>query len=135
MTLHDADITRFSQWWRRATRYGWTLGEGLRIYQGSSESYPLKELSRIAIAAFFFPLLILLGSLLFTPHFLWLLLAYPVYILKNYLRPWRPCRNQRVAFYLAWTSLACRFAELKGVLQYWAVRLRGKRGALIEYKS
>ena len=43
MTLHDADMTRFSQWWKRSIRGGWAVAEGYDRYGKAPEAYMVKE--------------------------------------------------------------------------------------------
>ncbi|MCP2732664.1 hypothetical protein NJ959_29980, partial [Symplocastrum sp. BBK-W-15] len=32
MTLHDAAMMKFSQWWKRSIRSGWAIAEGVAIH-------------------------------------------------------------------------------------------------------
>ena len=43
MTRHDADITRWRQWWRRTERTGWAFAEGAATYGASAEAYNRRE--------------------------------------------------------------------------------------------
>lgn len=64
MTLHDLNMTRFTQYWKRAFRSGHAYAEvGLR-YLHSPEKLWLRELLRICVTACLPLLLILLGVIL-----------------------------------------------------------------------
>ncbi|MCK5425045.1 MAG: glycosyltransferase, partial [Emcibacter sp.] len=44
MTLHDADLTRFSQWWVRAIRSGHAYAEGAYMYGLQEERFRVREI-------------------------------------------------------------------------------------------
>ena len=67
MTLHDLNMTRFGQYWRRAFRSGHAYAEvGIR-YLNSPEKLWRRELVRISLSAALPLLLILLGLLMGRP--------------------------------------------------------------------
>ncbi|MEL7493816.1 MAG: glycosyltransferase, partial [Cyanobacteria bacterium J06554_11] len=39
MVFHDADMTQFGQWWKRAVRGGWAVSEGYAMYGHAPEKY------------------------------------------------------------------------------------------------
>lgn len=43
MVLHDAAMTRFGQWWRRALRGGWAYAEGAALHAGTSDHHWIRE--------------------------------------------------------------------------------------------
>ena len=126
MTLHDADMTRLSQWWQRSRRAGHTYAEGAALHGRSPERYRMRELRRTLVWGLALPLATGLGALLLTPWALLGLLAYPGQIARMVLRG---MDVPRAAF-----LVLGKFPELQGVLGYWAGRLSGRRRRLIEYK-
>lgn len=126
MTLHDAAITRFSQWWKRARRAGHAYAEGAAMHGLPPERHKVSETRRAVLWGAMLPLLAVLGAVLISP-WLWLLLfAYPAQI----LRLGRTDRDWPRAVFL---TLA-KVPEARGVAEYWLKRLQGRRGGLIEYK-
>lgn len=124
MTLHDAALQRFGQWWRRTRRAGHAFAEGAALHGSGPERHWVAETRRAVIWGLGLPLLLLLGGLL-TP---WALLAGLVYPLQL-IRLARRDGIARAAF-----SVLGKFAEAQGVLGYWSGRARGQRRGLIEYK-
>lgn len=125
MTLHDADLTRFSQWWKRNTRAGHAFAEGAAMHGHSPERHGVRQTRSALFWGALLPLITLFG-LAFTPWSLALLLAWPAQVLRLRQRrePWPR------AFFLTLGKLP----EAQGILGYWWQRFRGKRSELIEYK-
>src|SRR5690606_37626691 len=46
MTLHDAAMTRFGQWWTRTLRAGHAFAEGAWLHGGPPERHKMKETMR-----------------------------------------------------------------------------------------
>ena len=61
MTLHDAGMTRFGQWWKRSLRSGHAFAEGAYLHGASSERHWVRESRRAWVWGGVIPLLILLG--------------------------------------------------------------------------
>ena len=126
MARHNADMTRFSQWWQRSRRAGHTYAEGVAIHGSGPERYRKPELRRSLLWGLAIPLAILLAALLITPWALLLVLIYPLQVLRLARR-----LPLKTAFFLT----LGKFPETHGALGYWAGRLAGiKRRKLIEYK-
>ena len=47
MAWHDAAITRFGQWWRRAVRSGYAYAEGAQLHGAEPERFRVREVRRI----------------------------------------------------------------------------------------
>ena len=124
MTLHDAGLLRFGQWWRRMVRTGYAFAEGAARFGGGPERHWVVEARRAALWGIVLPLAVVFAGL---AHPLgWLLaLIYPVQVLRLARRGG-----------LAWGffTVIGRFAEAQGLCSYWSNRLRGRRRGLIEYK-
>ena len=125
MTWHDADMTRFWQWWMRARRAGHAFAEGAMMHGAAPERHYVPSLRRTLIWGMALPLAILIG-LFFTPWALALALLWPLKILRLVARGQEPT----LAFFLTLGN----FAEATGVLIYLRKRLSGQRSELIEYK-
>ncbi len=131
MTLHDAAITRWSQWWRRTMRTGYAFAEGSHLFGAPPERHWVRESRRARLWGLAMPLLILVAALSLSPWFLLALLMYPGQMLRLYMRKSGPPRPR--ALQAIFTTLGY-FPEAAGHLRYWRNRLTARREALIEYK-
>lgn len=125
MTLHDAALTRFGQWWQRTRRGGYAYAEGAAMHGAMPERHCVPELRRIIVWGVALPILTILGALV-TPWALVLLLAWPMQVLRLRLRGFAWHR----ALFLALSKLP----EAQGALTYWWRRLTRAGTRLIEYK-
>ena len=125
MTLHDAELLHFAQWWKRNKRAGFAFAEGAVMHGTSTQRHGVKQ----AVSAIFWglvlPCVALLGTAV-TPWSILLLLAWPMQIVRLALRD----NDWTRAFFLTLGKLP----EANGVLSYGWTRIRGMKGKLIEYK-
>lgn len=129
MTWHDAAMTRFPQWWRRAWRAGHAFAEGAALHGAPPERHWVTETRRALIWGLVLPVAVLLGAVIW-PGALVLLLIYPAQVLRLAARK----RFSRAGWEQALFSVLGKFAEAFGVVDYWQKRLRGQHGRIIEYK-
>lgn len=125
MTLHDAAITAFGQWWRRATRAGHAYAEGVALHGGPPERHKVTELRLVMLWGLVVPLVTLAASLI-TPWGLALLALWPVQMARLAAKGYS--RAEAVFLTLV------RVPEAQGALTYGWRRLRGGGRAIIEYK-
>ena len=130
MTLHDAAMTRFGEWWRRNVRAGFAFAAVSRLHRGSPQGIWRREVRRAVLWGGVVPILIGLGTLLH-PAALFAALIYPVQVARIATR--RNWTAPQSWIYAAFVILA-KLPELQGVVQYAALRLSGKSAGLIEYK-
>lgn len=124
MTLHDAAMTRFSQWWRRSRRAGFAFAEGAALHGAGPERHWVAETRRALLWGAVLPVSILLAGLVWPP--LWLAVAiYPLQVLRLARRGGME--------WAAFTVLG-KFAEAQGALEFLWRRITGRRRGLIEYK-
>jgi len=131
MTMHDAAMSRFSQWWKRSTRAGFAYAEGARLHGGAPERHWVRE-SRSAWAwGAVLPGALLAGAILVTPWTLAGAAVYPLQVVRLFLRTPGPPRARlaRSAF-----LVLGKFAEASGQIRFLLQSLTGKRARLIEYK-
>lgn len=135
MTLHDAQMTRFSQWWKRALRAGHAYAEGAWLHGRSSEGHWRRESWSIWFWGFYLPLLAL--GLIWPTHgfSLLLLVGYPVLAGRIFLKQ----RRQNICTeHAALYALSCvlgKFAQVGGTLGFLRTHLLGTKSTLIEYKN
>ena len=126
MTLHDAAMTKFSQWWKRQVRTGYTYAEGVAMHGRPPEEHNLKEFRRTLTWGFVVPFLILATAIAVSPWALALFLVYPALVLRMILKG----QDRAYAVFLT----LGKFAEIRGVLTYYLRRFKGEQATLIEYK-
>ncbi len=125
MTLHDAQITRFSQWWRRSQRAGHAYAEGAYLHGAPPERHWRGEVRRALIWGAVLPVTILILALLTGPVALLLGAVYLLQVARLALRrdlPW------------AFFAVLGKFPEAIGALQFYLTCLRGAKTRIIEYK-
>ncbi len=136
MTLHDADLTRFSQWWKRNARAGHAAIE-LLFRHGRAAGPPAQRRVRSIL---FWTIVPIAGTLAAMWMFgAWGIFALGVYALlggRIYQNERARARPPRIAL---WYAVACcigKFAELEGFFRFgWNRLFRGGRNELIEYKG
>lgn len=124
MTLHDAAMTRFAQWWRRSRRAGHAFAEGAALHGAPPDRHWVAETRRALLWGAVLPLAVVLAGL-----------AHPAGWLLALLWPAQVARlARRGGLEWAFFTVLGKFAEAQGALGYYIDRLRGRRRGLIEYK-
>ena len=121
MATHDAGITRFGQWWRRAVRAGHAIGQ--RSYLNGSSA--MHDCVHERNSALFWGIGLPLLALSAVPGSLLLLCAYAAL----WLRVWRRSGSALYATFL----LIGKFANALGLARFYLNKLAG-RYEIIEYK-
>jgi glycosyltransferase involved in cell wall biosynthesis len=136
MTLHDANIHHFKQWWRRAMRGGYAYAEGAWRYGQSPERHWVTEVRRITFWAIILPLLMLtlstmlvnLGLSEYTPL---TLIPWVMQGLRILLRTRHSISHP--AFYAVFMVLI-KFPEAWGLLTFHYKKTIKAKQQIIEYK-
>jgi GT2 family glycosyltransferase len=131
MALHDAAMTRFSQWWKRTMRTGYASANGAHLHGSAPEHYQLWEARRSLLWGVFLPLACLGASILLWPWGLATWLLYPVQLLRQTARNQGRLGERAL---LALFQLLARFPEAFGQIKFMRDRIFRLRSALIEYK-
>lgn len=124
MTLHDARMLRFSQWWRRSRRAGFAFAEGAFLHGAPPEGHWVRETRRALIWGAALPVLTVIAGLLQPVGWL-LLLLYPAQVLRL---------SRRMGAEAALFTTLGKFPEALGALEFHWNRLRRQRRGLIEYR-
>lgn len=132
MTIHDAAMTRFSQWWKRTERAGHAFGEGAYMHGNSEERHWVQEARRPWLWAFVIPLLVITAAVVDCRLGLMAVMIYPLQFLRLAYKERHHGVKNSILF--AVHSLIGKFAELKGQLSFHWNRLFKKKAKLIEYK-
>lgn len=131
MTLHDADILRFSQWWSRSKRAGFAFAEGSALHGAAPERHWVRETRSAWLWSAIVPMLIGMATVALSLWASVLLLIYPLQVLRIYVRSRHAVP---LPFWYATCLVVGKVPEWLGQVQYLFSRARGRRSALIEYK-
>lgn len=126
MTLHDAAITHFGQWWKRSMRAGHAYAEGAWLHGAPPERHWVAETRRALLWGAAIPMLAVALALLWGPLWLSLLIVYPLQLIRLW---WKRC-----SLSTAWFMLVGKFAEALGILKFHWTRATGGAARIIEYK-
>lgn len=135
MGWHDAAITRFSQWWKRAVRTGHAFAEGVALHGHTAERHFVRESVSTWIWGCIVPGLAIALSYWTSGWSLLMLslLVLLVYRIQRGARHRLPVAKERWIFAF-FTGLA-KIPQCWGQIIYLVRRLRGKPRQLIEYKG
>lgn len=136
MAWHDIDMTRFSQFWKRAKRTGHAYAEGAALHGRGPDRHGVRAVRSALVWGLLIPVLALL---MVWPTWGLSLLAFAGLLT---IQIWRIRRNEIAmgrspddAILLAVAVMVAKPAQALGVLRYWRRRLLGQRPSLIEYKQ
>ena len=132
MTLHDAAMTKFSQWWQRSKRAGYAFALGASIHGNLPERHWVKETRRAQIWTAGVLIPTFLFVLLFGYSGLLILGIYPLQVVRLALKSeLQGVRNWQWAFY----TVLGKFPEIVGQFTLFKNRMFRNRETLIEYKQ
>ncbi len=136
MTLHDAAITRFAQWWRRTERSGHAFAELAYRHGAKADPHWRRETRSIAVWGVALPLAVAVAGLTIGwPAALLVAAAYPAQMARIAWRKRRGGDEMRVAAAQGLFLVIGKIAQAKGLLRYHRGRMTGNRAALMEYKG
>lgn len=135
MTLHDANITRFGQWWKRTVRSGHAYAESFVLHRREPGRFCAKQVRSNFAWGVLLPLLIL-GLLPFSLVLAVLVLGgYALLAARVFLSARRRGLSRADARLFAVFVVLGKLPSALGQLRYFWHRLRGQRSTLIEYKG
>lgn len=130
MTLHDADMMLFKQWWQRAVRGGHAYAQVGWMHP----PYALREQFRAVVYGALFPILALWG-LLFNG---WIFVAVLAVYLASYIRTKNGLVESGLPYWEAWRHARLmtlsKVPNILGIVMFHWRRLMGRRMQIIEYK-
>ena len=135
MTLHDANMTRVGQWWRRSVRAGYAFAEGSARHGREPERFWVRETRSNWFWGVGLPAAALGMALPTAGLSLSLGGAYLV-LVRRIKRAMvrRGFSDDDAALYARYAVLS-KLPQGLGQVRYWRTRLRGRPGRLIEYKG
>ena len=131
MTLHDAAMTHFGQWWRRAVRAGYAFAQGAHLHGAPPERHWVWESRRAWLWGVWLPLGCLAASVFLWPWGVITWLIYPLQVLRQTIRNSGPLSDRAT---IAAFQVLARFPEGIGQFKFLRDRLFGAQASLVEYK-
>lgn len=136
MAVHDAAMTRFGQWWKRAVRSGHAYAEGAHLHRQGPERPWRREVRRHWFWGLILPLLALGLAWPTYGASLMLFAAYPIWI-------WKIARARRrdhgdatdESWLYAFFCMLAALPSALGQMLFWWRRLIRRPSTLIEYKT
>jgi GT2 family glycosyltransferase len=135
MASHDAAMTRFGQWWKRAKRSGHAYAQGAALHGQSPDRHFVRQCRSIWFWGLAVPLLAIIPAWWTWGASALLLGGYPALGWRIYAygrrRGWSGADSRLYAFF----TVLAKWPQLLGMLQYYRNRWQGRRPTLIEYKE
>jgi GT2 family glycosyltransferase len=133
MTLHDAALSRFSEWWQRAKRAGHAYAESIEVYDPSERDDPRSHVRRTLFWGLVLPAGILALLPMTSGYSAGLLLLYPLNTARIAMRLRR--NGEPRPWLVATFLMLAKFPETLGWIRYRLGRATGRRSRIIEYKG
>jgi glycosyltransferase involved in cell wall biosynthesis len=131
MTLHDAAITRFDQWWWRNVRSGYAFALGAELHGAPPERHWVWESRRAWIWGVIIPFVAVTAGIMFGAVGLLTWLVYPFQVFRQALRTEGSIRDRLV---IGFFQMLSRFPESWGQIKYLFDRTLNRPTRIIEYK-
>jgi len=132
MALHDAAITRFSQWFKRNIRSGHAYTQGYFIHKMDKKGYCKKDSMRIIMWAFVFPFSVIMVSIIIHSFFLFLFLFYLIQIGKITRYKNKTLKNLKHSIVYGFFITLGRYPQLVGQLLFVKRKIFKKQYKIIE---
>ncbi len=135
MTLHDAAMSEFRQWWKRSIRGGWAMAAWSDLHGAPPERYMVRENRKHWGWMLGLPLVAIGFAGLTSGLSLLMFFGYPLLGWKIYR--YRLSRGDSAADARSYAGFCVlgKVPESIGRLNYWLTKLRGQQATLIEYKQ
>ena len=131
MTLHDANMTHFKEWWQRNVRSGFAFALGAAMHGAAPERHWVRESRRGRLWGLYLPSLIIIASII-QPEMLMLSGIYLLQITRIAISLRSKIKTNWL--YAIFITLA-KFPEAQGQIRFLLNRLMRKQNTIIEYKS
>ncbi len=135
MTLHDAGMTRFAQWWKRMERSGHACAQGMAIHGSLPERFCVRESARIWLWGLGIPAVVVLGVLVAGPWALLGLLLFPAQLVRIARTYRREGRKAADSWLYAAACVVGKWPELQGQIRFRIRRWLARSPEIIEYKG
>ncbi len=142
MTLHDAAMTRFGQWWKRTLRSGHAYAQNYAMHGGPPEFWRRQQVRSILFWAIVPPLATVAAVailLAVDPHRWWvglvLLVLYPLLTTKIAMNRINNGKQVSDAVLYAVAVTLGKFPQFSGYAKFRSAQRSGGRYTIIEYKG
>lgn len=133
MTLHDAAMTRFGQWWKRNQRAGHAYAESYALHGNEAEHFRKKETRSIVVWAVLIPFIIIVLTML-EDDFVLLWLLYPLQFLRLTISYRDSMNSWYQAGLYSLSNILGKWPQFAGVVAFLKNYAHGQQSTLIEYK-
>ncbi len=137
MTLHDAAMTRFSQWWKRSVRAGWAFASNYQLTRSGPAPMWGKEYRSNwvwGLGLLFLPFIALALAPFTCGLSALLVLLYPLQMVRIYRSRRRHGDGSPEARVYAFFTVLGKIPQMFGQVRYHQQRWRAEKATLIEYK-
>ncbi|MEX2217574.1 MAG: glycosyltransferase [Phycisphaerales bacterium] len=134
MALHDAAMTRFGQWWRRAVRAGHAGAEGAWLHGRGRDRHGVRTVASALVWGLGLPVAAVAAAVVTGGWSLLALLLYPLQWARLTARESRRGRKGVAGRYAA-LLLVSKFAHVTGIGRFLVGRLSHRPPTLIEHKA
>jgi len=131
MTIHDAAMYRFGQWWMRMIRSGYAFALGAALHGAPPERHWVGECRRVWLWGLIFPVGVLASAILYQ---WWTLFLLSIYVLQVVRIALSGTRSKRENWWWAASVVLGKFPEMLGQLKFLIDRNLRTQSRLIEYK-
>lgn len=135
MTIHDAAMNRFGQWWTRTVRGGWAVAEGFALHGQPPENYMRRQHFSGWLWGIVVPVISLGAAFSTAGLSLLLLIGYPALGWRMYTNRRKQGDPASHALLYAAFGVIYKVPQALGQMKYWLTRWRGYQATLIEYKQ
>lgn len=134
MSVHDANMSELSQWFRRAKRGGHGYANIFRIHGNGPSHYFRRELASTVVWGAIIPSVFVFSIFVYPWLAALLVSLYGVSLLRTTARIVGKGHSYKVAVLYALLVNSGKIWEFQGVIQYWVNHLLSRKHRLIEYK-
>lgn len=138
MTLHDADMHEFRQWWKRSLRSGYAYAlNNDKHGKASAERFKYRELKSIYVWVSVATVCFVLSLFSLNPVFiLFYILVFSAQIFRIGLRNMHIKKRYglQMSFAYAFSTMLAKFPQFMGMLKFWRKKRSGEKHTLVEYK-
>jgi len=134
MTLHDADMHRFGQWFRRTKRGGFAYAMGAAMHRQTSERHWVRETRSALVWGLAIPALILILAVLSKGWGLLLFAVYPLQVARIARGRQRLGESRADAWLYGLFCVLAKLAEAAGAAKFYRERYFGQQAKIMEYK-
>lgn len=134
MGWHDANMKKFSQWWKRSVRSGYAYILGASIHGKTEYRHFVQQTLSILYWGFLIPLIICAISYLTNGTALFLFGLYPLMIFRIYIRSDKKNESKSDSLLYSINCIIAKFPQMIGMIKFCLNRLSSKKSRIIEYK-